>query len=93
MTLTFRNGKIYGKIYRYNRGRDDLFQLSGEGQNLTITPHKDNPHKLSPTGPDNMAMELNFINAEKTDKKYVVGVGKAEKYYGLLFAEKSHQAQ
>nr|ACS44728.1 outer membrane lipoprotein [Pasteurella multocida] len=93
VSVTIQNGKIYGEIYRHNRGYDDLFKLSEEGRNLILTPHKNNPYDLSPTGPDNMTMELNFINAEKTDKKYVVGVGKAEKYYGLLFAEKSHQAQ
>ncbi|HDR1022419.1 TPA: hypothetical protein QB352_001689 [Pasteurella multocida] len=87
--LVYTNGKISGEITNPNsvEVNNKVFDLEGQERALVIRPNKENEYGLSPTGGDNMSMNLRLINSNQ--KEYIVGAGKADKYYGVLFAEKT----
>lgn len=86
--LIYTNGRISGEITNPHSSEvnNKIFDLEGKERELIIRPNKDNEYKLSSNGGDNMSMQLHLINSNQ--KEYIIGAGKAENYYGVLFAEK-----
>ncbi|MGC6360330.1 hypothetical protein ACNO7O_09985 [Bisgaard Taxon 45] len=90
--LFYQNGRVSGEIVD-KRNNEVLFRfkdtLEKDPNMIQIVPDRDNPHGLVSHGPDNMFMKMHFINGKDGEPyKYVVGSGKAERYYGTLFATK-----
>ncbi|HEH9771543.1 TPA: hypothetical protein SIC81_001923 [Pasteurella multocida] len=97
VSLFYKNGSVSGEIID-KRNNEVLFRFKNtieKDPNLVqITPDKNNPHGLVSHGPDDMIMKMHFINGQNNEPyKYVVGSGKAERFYGTLFATKHNEEE
>ncbi|XWY21247.1 hypothetical protein ACNGTP_08700 [Bisgaard Taxon 45] len=92
--LSYTDGSIEGKIVDNNK--HTVFNLKNSSDNnpnqIMFVPDKENKYGFTPKGSDNMIMDVHFVEDKNGEKfKYIVGSGKADKYYGALFATKQEE--
>ncbi|MFK3559167.1 hypothetical protein [Pasteurella multocida] len=95
VNMVYKDGSVSGEITTLV-GRKPLFNFKNSSDKdpneIMVSPHKNNPHGLVSHGPDDMFMNVHFINGENGEQhKYVVGSGRGERFYGTLFATQKEE--